>query len=86
MFPMQYINAIIFGTNILFYWLSNLQIMIFTIINYIFTEQKKPDWIFKTSFIDVYHQLRKLEEIPSFVKATACALLTTLALSPTFFR
>ena len=39
-----------------------------TIINFIFAEQKNPDWIFKTSFIDVYHNLRTLEQFPSFVR------------------
>jgi hypothetical protein len=42
--------------------------LFFNIINYIFTEQKSLDWIFKTSFIDVYHQLRTLEQIPNYVK------------------
>jgi len=39
-----------------------------TIINYIFAEQKNPDWVFKTSFIDVYHNLRTLEEFPNYVR------------------
>lgn len=39
-----------------------------TIINYIFAEQKNPDWIFKTSFIDVFHKLRALEQFPSYVR------------------
>ena len=39
-----------------------------TIINFIFAEQKNPDWIFKTSFIDVYHNLRTLEQFPSYVR------------------
>ena len=42
--------------------------LFFNVINYIFTEQKSLDWIFKTSFIDVYHQLRTLEQIPNYVK------------------
>jgi len=42
--------------------------LFFNIINYIFTEQKSLDWIFKTSFIDVYHQLRTLEQIPNYIK------------------
>ena len=40
----------------------------FSMVNYIFFEQKSPDWIFKTSFIDIYHQLRNLEQIPNYVK------------------
>jgi hypothetical protein len=39
-----------------------------TIINFIFAEQKNPDWIFKTSFIDVYHNLRTLEQFPNYVR------------------
>jgi len=42
--------------------------LFFAIINFIFTEQKATDWIFKTSFIDAYHNLRKLEQIPNYVK------------------
>ena len=40
----------------------------FSIVNYIFSEQKNPDWIFKTSFIDVYHNLRTLEQIPNYIR------------------
>ena len=39
-----------------------------TIVNYVFAEQKNPDWIIKTSFVDVYHNLRALEEFPNYVK------------------
>ena len=39
-----------------------------TLINYIFAEQKSPDWIFKTSFIDVFHNLRELAEFPNYVR------------------
>jgi hypothetical protein len=39
-----------------------------TIINFVFAEQKNPDWIFKTSFIDVYHNLRTLEQFPNYVR------------------
>ena len=42
--------------------------LFFSIANYIFTEQKNPDWIFKTSFIDVYHNLRTLEQIPNYIR------------------
>ena len=42
--------------------------LFFNLINYIFTEQKSVDWIFKTSFIDVAHQLRTLEQIPNYVR------------------
>jgi sugar lactone lactonase YvrE len=39
-----------------------------TLINFIFAEQKNPDWIFKTSFIDVAHKLRTLEQFPNYVR------------------
>jgi len=39
-----------------------------TILNFIFVEQKNPDWVIKTSFIDVYHKLRTLEQFPSYVR------------------
>jgi len=47
---------------------SELNVLFLTIVNYIFAEQKNPDWIFKTSFIDVYHTLRALEEFPNYIK------------------
>lgn len=42
--------------------------LFFAMINFLFSEQKAPDWIFKTSFIDAYHNLRKLEQIPNYIK------------------
>lgn len=42
--------------------------LFFVLINYILAEQKNVDWIFKTSFINVVHKLRKLEQFPSFIK------------------
>jgi hypothetical protein len=39
-----------------------------TLVNFIFAEQKNPDWIFKTSFIDVFHNLRTLEQFPNYVR------------------
>lgn len=42
--------------------------LFFAMISHILGEQKQPDWIFKTSFIDVFHNLRKLEQIPNYVK------------------
>jgi hypothetical protein len=42
---------------------SEFSTLFLTIINYIFAEQKSPDWIFKTSFIDVYHTLRQLARV-----------------------
>ena len=42
--------------------------LFFTVVNYLHTEQISPDWIFKTSLIDVYHNLRKLEQLPNYIK------------------
>jgi hypothetical protein len=39
-----------------------------TLLNFIFIEQKSPDWVIKTSFIDVFHSLRALDQFPNFVK------------------
>lgn len=40
----------------------------FVLVNYIFTEQKSVDWIFKTSFVSVTHRLRALTTYPNYVK------------------
>ena len=42
--------------------------LFFVMINYLFTEQKYVDWIFKSSFISVKHQLRTLSQFPSYVQ------------------
>ena len=42
--------------------------LFFVMINYLFGEQKYVDWIFKTSFISVVHQLRELGQTPSYIK------------------
>lgn len=42
--------------------------LFFSLINYIFSEQKSTDWIFKTSFITVMHKIRELVQYPSYVK------------------
>ena len=42
--------------------------LIFALINYILSEQKTVDWIFKTSFINVLHKIRKLDQYPNFVR------------------
>jgi hypothetical protein len=47
---------------------SELNRLFLTLVNYVFSEQKNPDWIFKTSFIDVYHNLRTLEQFPNYVR------------------
>jgi hypothetical protein len=47
---------------------SEFSKLIFSLINYIFTEQKSVDWIFKSSFITVLHKIRKLSQYPNFVR------------------
>ena len=42
--------------------------MFFAIINYLLSEQKTTDWIFKTSFISVLHKIRKLDQYPSYIR------------------
>jgi hypothetical protein len=42
--------------------------LFFVMVNYLFTEQKYVDWIFKSSFISVKHQLRTLSQFPSYVQ------------------
>jgi hypothetical protein len=42
--------------------------LFFGLVNYIFSEQKSADWIFKTSFIRVLHKIRDLVQYPSYVK------------------
>ena len=42
--------------------------LFFTVVNFLHSEQIAPDWIFKTSFIDISHNLRLLEQFPNFVK------------------
>ena len=40
--------------------------LLFVLINYIHTEQPYIDWIFKTSFVTVLHQLRSLIQTPNY--------------------
>jgi len=42
--------------------------LFFVMVNYLFNEQKYVDWIFKTSFISVIHQLRSLVQYPNYIK------------------
>ena len=42
--------------------------MFFTMVNYLFSEQKYVDWMFKTSFISVTHKLRTLSQFPSYIE------------------
>lgn len=40
----------------------------FVMLNYLLSEQKFVDWVFKTSFISATHDLRTLSQFPSFVQ------------------
>ena len=42
--------------------------LFFVMINYLFTEQKFVDWVFKSSFISVSHKLRTLSQFPSYIQ------------------
>ena len=42
-------------------------IIFFTLIKYILTEQKNIDWAFKTSFLSATQSIRKLQEFPSYI-------------------
>jgi hypothetical protein len=42
--------------------------LFFTLINYLLTEQNYVDWLFKSSFISVTHQLRTLSQFPSYIR------------------
>jgi hypothetical protein len=42
--------------------------LFFTLVNYLFEEQKYTDWIFKTSFISIVHNIRALTQYPNYVK------------------
>lgn len=42
--------------------------LFFILINYLLTEQKYVDWLFKSSFITVTHKLRTLSQFPSYVR------------------
>ena len=41
--------------------------LLFAVINYILTEQASVDWVFKTSFITVFHKLRKLNQPANYI-------------------
>ena len=47
---------------------ANLNSLFFLMINYILGEQKSVDWIFKTSFVKVFHQLRELVQYPTYIQ------------------
>ena len=39
----------------------------FTLVKYALTEQKNLDWVFKTSFLNVNQQIRKLQQFPAYI-------------------
>lgn len=47
---------------------SSFNSLFFFMVNYILSEQKSVDWIFKTSFVSIFHQLRQLEQFPAFIQ------------------
>jgi len=47
---------------------SHFNDLFFFMINYVLTEQKSVDWVFKTSFVTIFHQLRELIQYPSFIQ------------------
>lgn len=42
--------------------------LFFTLLNYILSEQLTVDWAIKTSFINVLHKIRKLEQFSNYIK------------------
>lgn len=42
--------------------------LFFNLVNYILTEQRAIDWIFKSSFISVLHKIRKLVQYPNYIR------------------
>jgi hypothetical protein len=42
--------------------------LVFALLNYVLSEQKNVDWVFKTSFISILHKIRKLDQYPNFVR------------------
>ena len=47
---------------------ENYNKLLFVIIRYILSEQQNVDWIFKTSFISVLHNIKELKHYPNFVR------------------
>lgn len=47
---------------------SKFNELFFYAINYILVEQPSVDWVFKTSFISILHQLRKLQQFPNYIQ------------------
>ena len=47
---------------------DNYNKLLFTVIQYILSEQQNVDWIFKTSFMTVLHNIKELKHYPNFIK------------------
>lgn len=68
----RYAIRVIFNTLLTNIFVESLDYkfneMFFYLVNYILTEQKQVDWIFKTSFISVVHKIARLQQLPNYVK------------------
>jgi hypothetical protein len=42
--------------------------LFFLLLDYIFTEQKSVDWVFKTSYVSIIHNLRRLAQYPNYIQ------------------
>lgn len=49
-------------------WANEFNSLFFSLVNYIFTESKTTDWIFKSSFVTAIHHIRDLAQYPSYIK------------------
>ena len=47
---------------------SKTNTLFFTLTNYLLSEQISTDWIFKSSFISVLHKIKKLQQLPSYIR------------------
>lgn len=48
--------------------LTEYNLLMFYLIDYILTEQKYIDWFMKTSFVKIVHKIKGLNELPVFLK------------------
>jgi hypothetical protein len=46
---------------------SDYNTVFFAMINYVLTEQKNLDWVFKTSFISATQEIRALSQVPAYI-------------------
>jgi hypothetical protein len=47
---------------------DNYTAILYFLVDYILSEQKYIDWMFKTSFITVFHQIQGLLQLPAFIR------------------